>query len=446
MTHESPPLEPSRLAPLLHPISAFFAAESAGGILLIISAVAALVWANSPWASSYHDFWHLEIALDAGGFQFSTSLEHIVNDGLMVVFFLLVGLEIKRELLLGELASFRKASLPVAAAIGGMVVPALLYLLVDFHGNGAAGWGIPTATDIAFVAGILTLVGRSLPPSLKVFVLAVAIVDDLGAVLVIAIFYTSHVSVMAITFAALFFAALMLLNVLRVHHTLPYIVLGVGLWAATLCSGIHATIAGILLALAIPATRQIEEAPYVDYMRKRLERFAREAEAVPTKITENQSRALKSMEIASQAVQTPLARVEHALLKPVNFVIVPLFALANGGVNVRSAGAAAFTNLVTWGVLLGLLIGKPLGIMLASWIATKSKIASLPEGANWHQIAGVSVLCGIGFTMSLFIANLAFVGAEELLSDAKIGILAASLICGIVGALMIASAKPRNQR
>jgi NhaA family Na+:H+ antiporter len=432
------PIARSKLAPLLRPLNAFLAAESAGGFLLMAATLVALIWANSPWGDSYAHFWHAKLAISIDGRAHAMSLEHWVNDGLMVIFFLLVGLEIKRELLIGELAPLRRATLPLAAAIGGMVVPALLYVALNFGRAGVHGWGVPMATDIAFAVGVLALVGRAVPTSVKVFLLAIAIVDDLGAVLVIAAFYSGKISATALAIAGLFFAALVALNVLRVHRPLPYILLGVGLWAATLYSGIHATIAGVLLAFTIPATRQIEEHPYVGYMRTMLDSFDREAQLVPDKITENQSHALKAMEEASQAVQTPLARVEHALLRPVNFLIIPLFALANAGIDLRGGGSSAFHSPVMWGVLLGLMIGKPIGVLLASWAAIKAGIASLPQGATMLQLVGVAVLCGIGFTMSLFVANLAFPQQDAPLAAAKVGILGASLICGIAGGGIIA--------
>jgi NhaA family Na+:H+ antiporter len=433
----SVPATPSRLQPLLSPIQAFLSAESAGGILLLVAAVAALIWANSPWSHSYHAVWHAKLAIGIVGRQpLAMSIEHWVNDGLMVVFFLLVGLEIKRELIMGELASVRRASLPIAAAVGGMVVPALIFAALNRGGPGAAGWAIPMATDIAFAVGVLALVGPGVPVSVKVFLLAVAIVDDLGAVLVIAGFYTHDISVPALGVAGAFLAALVLLNVLRVHSPLPYMLLGVGLWIATLYSGVHATVAGVLLAFTIPATRQFEEGPYVDYARTALDDFARDAAVEPDRITHRQSHALKSLERASQAVQTPLARVEHALLKPVTFLIVPLFALANAGVDLRFGGGGGGQRMdspVLWGVFAGLVLGKPVGVLLASWLAVKSRLASLPEGATWGQVAGVAVLCGIGFTMSLFIANLAFPGQEDQLAATKVGILAASLVAGLLG-------------
>jgi NhaA family Na+:H+ antiporter len=445
MTSTRLPIAPSRLAPFLRPVAAFLSAESAGGLVLMASAVAALAWANSPWGHGYHDFWHATVTVGVGGAAHAMSVQHWVNDGLMVVFFLLVGLEIKRELLFGELASVRRASLPVAAAVGGMGVPALLYAGFNAGGPGAAGWGIPMATDIAFAVGVVALVGRALPVAAKVFLLAVAIVDDLGAVLVIAVFYTERIATGPLIVAGGFLAALVLLNVLRVHRPLPYLLLGVGLWAATLASGVHATVAGVLLALTIPATRQCEEGPYVEYVRRMLGAFERDAAAEPDQITEGQSHALAAMEEAAQAVQTPLARVEHALLRPVNFLVVPLFALANAGVDLRSGGAAAVSSPVMWGVLFGLLVGKPVGILLASWLAVRSGVAALPHGATWRQLVGLSVLCGIGFTMSLFVANLAFPGREDLLGATKVGILVASLAAGAAGAGLVATAGGRRR-
>jgi len=435
------PITPSRLEPILRPMNAFLSAEYAGGIVLLVSAVVAVVWANSPWRDGYHHFWHTPLGFSSGGFSFSLSLEEWVNDGLMVIFFLLVGLEIKRELLIGELASVRRAALPIAAAIGGMVVPAGIYLLFNARGEGSHGWGVPMATDIAFAVGVLALVGRWIPTPVKVFLLAVAIVDDLGAVVVIALFYTGHIMIAGVIAALVFLVALVTLNLLRVHSPLPYVLLGIGLWATTLYSGIHATVAGVLLAFTIPATRQIEEQSYLDFVRKMLLGFEKEMQIDPGKITDEQSHALKAMEEASQAVQTPLARVEHALLVPVNRIIVPLFALANAGVDLRSGGGPSMGNPILWGILLGLFVGKPVGVLLASWAAVKSGVASLPKGATVQQMVGVAVLCGIGFTMSLFVTGLAFPGDEAHLMASKFGILAGSLLAGVLGGAIIALAK-----
>ena len=437
MHADSDSIAHSSLTPILRPLRAFLAVESSGAILLVISTLVALVWANSPLGDAYYHFWHAPISIDIAGRALNMSLAHWVNDGLMVLFFLLVGLEIKREVLIGELASVRRAALPFAAAIGGMIVPAALYATMNARRPGINGWGAPMATDIAFAIGVLSLIGRSVPTSVKVFLLAIAIVDDLGAVLVIAFFYTSEISAIALAVAGAFLACLIVLNLLHVHRPLPYLLLGLGLWIATLHSGLHATIAGVLLAFTIPATRQMEERPYVSYMRALLDRFDREILIDPARITPEQSHVLTAVARASQSVQTSLARVEHALLKPVNFLIVPLFALANAGVDLRGAGLDALGSRITWGVIIGLLIGKPLGVLGATFIALKTGIGTLPAGATVRQIVGISILCGIGFTMSLFVANLAFPGRDAHLAESKIGILAGSLVCGILGALII---------
>jgi NhaA family Na+:H+ antiporter len=444
------------LTPLVRPLQRFLSTESASGIVLIAAAALALAIANSPWAHAYHSFWHTKLSIGAGDYAHAMSLEHWVNDGLMVIFFLLVGLEIKRELLIGELRSFSRSALPVAAAIGGMLVPALIYTAFNHGREGSSGWGVPMATDIAFAAGVLALVGRGIPTSVKVLLLAIAIVDDLGAVVVIALFYTSKINTTALALAGLFFLALAMLNLLRVHRPTPYLLLGVGLWAATLASGIHATIAGVLLAFTIPATRLLEERPYLTHARSLLDAFEKETLVTPDKITEEQSHALISLEHASKVVQTPLARVEHALLKPVAFLIVPLFAFANAGVSLGLGGtdnSAEATQAVhaagsTWvflGTFLGLVLGKPLGVLLACLLVVKLKIASLPAGATLRQITAVATLCGIGFTMSLFVANLAFPPelptSQPLLNAAKIAILAASLGAGLAGAIILLTAR-----
>jgi NhaA family Na+:H+ antiporter len=441
LSSDRSPFRPSRLTPLLKPLQAFLSAESAGGIVLLAATAVALLWANSPWGDSYTHFWHQQVLISAGGFSHAMSFENGVNDGLMALFFLLVGLEIKRELLMGELASARRAALPVAAALGGMVVPALIYAGFNYHTTSAVGWGIPMATDIAFAVGVLALVGRSVPIAVKIFLLAIAIVDDLGAVLVIAIFYTRSISTVALGIAGGFLAALIVLNLLRIHRPLPYLLIGIGLWAAMLASGVHATIAGVLLAFTIPATRRIEEQPYIEHVRELLSDFEHDVRRVPNKITHDQSHALQGVEEASRAVQTPLARVEHALLRPVNFVIMPLFALANAGVDLRHGISEAAHDPAMWGVMFGLLAGKPIGVLLASWSAVKSGIATMPQGATKLHIAGVGILCGIGFTMSLFVANLAFPDDAGHLGAAKLGILVGSILSGVTGALLIASAR-----
>ncbi|MFT3785861.1 MAG: Na+/H+ antiporter NhaA [Tepidisphaeraceae bacterium] len=434
------PVKPSRLEPFLRPVHAFLASETAGGLVLMACAALALVWANV-WPHAYDHLWHAKASASIGPWGLTMSVAHWINDGLMVVFFLLVGLEIKREVLLGELASMQKSALPVAAALGGMLVPAGIYALLNLGGPGAHGWGVPMATDIAFAVGVLALVGRRVPTSLKIFLLAIAIVDDLGAVIVIALFYTSQINGTALAVAGGFLALLILLNVLRVHRATPYLILGVGLWLATLASGIHATIAGVLLAFTIPATRSVEELPFIEFARKALDRFARDATETPDKLTHTQAHALHSLERAAASVQPPLARVEHALLTPVNFVIVPLFALANAGVHLSGDLASTAKSSVTLGVFLGLLVGKPIGVLAMSWLAIKLGFGKLPADATWKQMTGIGVLCGIGFTMALFVGGLAF-GEAEGLTQAKIGIVGASVLAGIGGALLLLGGKP----
>jgi NhaA family Na+:H+ antiporter len=417
---------------LIRPFQTFFRLESASGILLLASALAALFWANSPLAASYFRLWNAKITVDVGLVAISKPLLLWINDGLMAVFFFVVGLEIKREVLVGELAEPKKAALSVAAAVGGMVFPAGIYALLNQGGPGSAGWGIPMATDIAFALGVLALLGSRVPLALKIFVTAVAIVDDLGAVLVIAIFYTEKLSFSALGVAAGFLVLMILLNLFGVRRPLPYALLGIGLWVAFLKSGVHATIAGVLAALTIPANRMIELL---------LAEFAEDVKPGRSEPTADQRDAIHCLETASENVRTPLARLEHGLHPWVAFFIMPVFALANAGVAMGGEIGATLTSPVTLGVVLGLFFGKQLGILLFSWLSVRLGVAALPGGASWRQIWGVSVLCGIGFTMSLFIASLAF-RDPALLDSAKVGILAGSLISGVVGAvLLVASGK-----
>jgi NhaA family Na+:H+ antiporter len=394
-TDESPPFRR-----LVRTFQEFARLEASSGILLIGCMVMALAWANSPWTGSYFHLWHTDPTFGYAGSLLSKPLHVWINDGLMALFFLLVGLEIKRETLVGELASFRKAALPIAAALGGMIVPAVFYFLFNRGGPGAAGWGIPMATDIAFALGVLALIGERAPTSLKVFLAALAIADDIGAVLVIAFFYTAHISWISLGVGGLFFAALIAANRAGARHPLIYIVLGVGLWVAFLESGVHATVAGVLLAITIPARQRVN-------------------------------------------AESPMLRFEHALMPWNKYVIMPVFALANAGVLLGAGAARSLADPISVGVICGLVLGKPIGIVLFSWLATRSGVAAMLEGISWRQIAGVGLLGGIGFTMSLFIANLAF-GDPPTLEMAKVGILAASLISGAAGALVLLKRGPRN--
>jgi NhaA family Na+:H+ antiporter len=376
------------------PFERFARSEAAGGIVLLVCTAIALAWANSPWGGAYEAILHHALHVGGDGFLLELSVHEWINDGLMAIFFFLVGLEIKREMLVGELASIRQASLPIAGAIGGMIVPALIYAALNAGGAGARGWGIPMATDIAFALGVVALLGSRVPLPLRVFLAAVAIVDDIGAVLVIAIFYTASISSMALVAAAVLFAILIALNWSGVRSPIPYLLLGVVLWVAVLLSGIQATIAGVLLALTIP-TR------------------------------------------AARATDTPLLeRIERALHAPVAFLIVPLFALANAGVRVGGGSSGSHSMTIMSGVVLGLVLGKPIGITAASWLAVRLRIAALPSGISWRLLHAVSWLGGIGFTMSLFVGALAFADAARL-DSAKIGVLLASCAAAIIGWLLL---------
>jgi NhaA family Na+:H+ antiporter len=437
------PLSPPSSHPIIGPLQAFFRAEAAGGILLLVCAVVAFAWANSPFAASYFDVWQTTVTVGAGSFVISKALLLWINDGLMAIFFLLVGLEIKREVLGGELSNPKSAALAVAAAFGGMAIPALAYVLLNAGGPGSAGWGIPMATDIAFALGVLALLGPRVPLALKVFLTALAIVDDLGAVLVIALFYTAEVSTVALMWAGGFLAALVVLNRLGVMKTAVYMILGLGLWLAFLKSGVHATVAGVLLALTIPVHRRLDAPDFLDRARDYLRSFSEDVQPGETEPTLQQQNAIFALENACEQAETPLARLEHGLHKPVAFLIIPIFALANAGVAVTGGFAELFASPVTLGVVLGLVVGKPIGITLCAWIAVKSGLATLPAGATWRQVVGISALCGIGFTMSIFIATLAFPGQAALLDSAKLGILVGSLVSGLIGwVLLVRSAPP----
>ena len=422
---------------LIRPFQQFVRMESAGGILLLAMTVIALVWANSPAAPAYFAIRDSALTVDAGVLAVSKPLLLWINDGLMAVFFFVVGLEIKREVLVGELAEPRKAALSLAGAVGGMLVPAAIYAALNRGGAGEAGWGIPMATDIAFALGVLALLGSRVPVGLKVFVTAVAIVDDLGAVLVIAFFYTAAVSPVALGLAAAFFVSLLVLNRAGVRLTWPYALLGVGLWLALLKSGLHATLAGVLLALTIPARRRIDVPEFVHRAERYLAAFRKDPTGQEAQPTADQQDALHSLQFAARELETPLQRLEHALHPWVAFLVVPVFALANAGVALGGAGGVrALLGPVTIGVALGLILGKPVGILTFAWLSTRLGLATLPAGVDWRQIGGVSLLCGIGFTMSLFIAGLAL-GDAALLDAAKIGILAGSLVAGVAGAAML---------
>ncbi len=430
---------------VVRPFQRFAQAESSGGIVLLIATIIALVWANTPWWESYHHLWGTPLQLNIGTIQLEMTLHHFINDGLMVIFFFMVGLEIKREIMVGELASPRAAALPIAAAIGGMLIPASLYALVNVGGIGAAGWGIPMATDIAFALGVLALMGPRIPLGLKVFLAALAIVDDLGAVLVIALFYTAEVNVAALGIGAVVVLGLIGLNVLGVRNLLVYTLFGLVLWGAFLASGVHATIAGVLLAMTIPARTRLNTHQFVEVGQGYLNDFKETAGQGSNVMTNHdQQVAIHGLEKSCEAAQTPLLRMEHGVHYWVAFLIIPIFALSNAGVHLNVDLGSAISHPVTLGIILGLVIGKPLGITVLAWAAVRMGLASLPHGVTWGQIHGVSWLGGIGFTMSLFVANLAFGEGSALLDAAKIGVLAASTIAAITGWILLRPRKPSS--
>jgi len=424
----------------VRPYQEFARSEASGGLFLLACTLIALVWANSPWRDSYFHLWGRELAVDVAGLGIKTSLHHWINDGLMAVFFFLVGLEIKREVLVGELASPRRAALPIAAALGGMLVPASLYALVNAGTESARGWGIPMATDIAFALGVLALLGSRVPPSLKVFLAALAIADDIGAVLVIAIFYTGSIDWSSLGLGAVMLVLLVAANLAGVRRPAVYVLLGIVLWIAFLDSGVHATVAGVLLALTIPARTRIRPDEFLARSRAILDVFEKAGVVGKTGkdvlCSRDHLNAIHELEEASEQAQAPLLRLEDKLHGVVAFGIMPLFALANAGVRLTGDLSAALASPVALGIVLGLVIGKPLGITVVSWLAVKVRVADLPSQAGWAAIHGVSWLGGIGFTMSLFIAGLAFEGSR-LLDAAKLGILSASLFAGLAGWLLL---------
>jgi NhaA family Na+:H+ antiporter len=422
---------------LISPLVRFQRVEAAGGIVLLAATVAALAWANSPWRQGYHDFWHMPVTIEIGTYVLSNTLAHWLSDGLMAIFFFVVGLEIKRELLVGELASPRKAAIPIAAAVGGMAVPSLIYAAINLGGDGLRGWAIPAATDIAFALGVMALLGKRVPLGLKVFLMALAIVDDIGAVLVIALFYSSGIELGYLAAGGVILALLVTANLLHVRKPIVYVTLGVLLWVAFLQSGIHATLAGVLLAFTIPSRFRIRGADFLAFSRKALDDFE-QAGGNENDLMTNGARQsqLHGLEQACEHVDTPLLRLEHALTPWVAFAIMPVFALANAGVEISNQFGSALGSRVSLGIILGLVLGKQIGITLFTWLAVRLGFGALPEGTTWKQIYAVSWLAGIGFTMSLFIANLGF-GAGEQLTLSKYGILAGSLVAGVAGYVLL---------
>ena len=428
----------------LSPLARMVRSEAFPGVLLVACAVFAIAMANSPWAADWAHLWHTDIALRLGEHTIAKTAAHWISDGLMVLFFFFVGLEIKHEVLDGHLQSFRQAALPVAAALGGMAIPAGVFALtVLVHGKpeAAAGWGIPMATDIAFALGVLALLGRRVPVGLKVFLASLAVADDLGAVLVIAIFYTDEISWRYLGFGALVLFLSLVSNRLGVRKTWPYVVFGLVLWATFLQSGVHATIAGVALALTIPARRQLDEYEFSARGRALLAEFDRIADPDPL-TSPDQIVLVRKLQRHATDVQAPLQRMVGGLHPLVAHLIVPVFALANAGVDVSGGLAEAVQHPAAHGVFLGLLIGKPVGIFLATWIAARLLRAPLPKQVTWRHVHGVAWIAGIGFTMSLFIDSLAFAGQPAEFEASKVAILAASFLAGAIGFFVLLGARP----
>lgn len=431
------------------PIQQFFNNQSSGGIVLIICTIAALVIANSGWGHAYEQILHHHINVTFGEnfFSLDKAIHVWINDFLMAIFFLLIGLEIKREIMAGELSNIKAASLPIAAAIGGMILPALVYVFINLKSGDIGGWAVPMATDIAFSLGILTLLGKKVPISLKIFLTGLAIVDDLAGVAVIALFFTSDIDVNSLLIAAGIFAILLLLNRLRVYKMTIYAILGLALWLFVYHSGIHPTIAGVLLAISIPARRRMKD---TSLLMPKIELGTMLLKDNPLQndqlfLSENQVQGIDEIYKASKYATSPLQRLEHSLHPIVAFGIMPLFALANAGIVLDGNIIAALTSSVSLGIMLGLFLGKQLGITFFTWLAVKLKLGVLPDDVNWMQIWGLSCLAGIGFTMSLFISNLAYNDVHTV-TNSKIGILAGSLLSGLVGWIVLSIAANKKKK
>lgn len=416
------------------PFEHFLHAQTTTGIILLFTTILALILANSPLSESYQHLFHTNIDLSIGSWSITHSVHHWINDGLMTLFFFIIGLEIKREVLLGELSNIKVAALPIIAAIGGMVFPALIYYSINIGTPAATGWGIPMATDIAFAISALVLLKNKIPASLITFLVALAIVDDLGAVLVIALFYTEQIATLPLMLALSAFLLLVSFNRLGIHAITPYFIVSIFLWFFMLESGVHATIAGILAAMAIPSKPKITPCVFTEKANNLLIKYDDFPSCESHSLHENQKAILFDFQDKINKIIPPSTRLEHTLHLPISLIVIPLFALANAGI------AFDFSSLhhtlmepVSLGIIGGLVLGKVFGIFGVSWLAIKLKLATLPKGSNLSQIFGVSFLGGIGFTMSIFIADLAFINSPEFILQAKTGVLIASIFAGIFG-------------
>ncbi|RXK11653.1 Na+/H+ antiporter NhaA [Halarcobacter mediterraneus] len=418
----------------------FINKEALSGILLFVATVAAVIVANSSLGQAYYDLWHLPLGLNIGETEVSMSLTYWIDDGLMALFFLMVGLEIKREMLIGELSSVSKASFPIVAAVGGMAIPALIY--VALNPDNPLGFGVPMATDIAFALGILMLLGNKVNPALKLFLVALAVVDDLGAVLVVATVYTSEIQSQYFIHAGIIYALIWILNKRGVTNLLPYLLLGIALWVYIHAIGIHATIAGVLLAFAIPIGSKIDEKKFIKDTKGAIDDFERNIDDVPI-LNHHQIDSLETIGYGYDKVQNPLVRLEHNLHGLSAFFIMPLFAFSNAGVLIDFSTVHANLAIVL-GVVLGLVLGKPIGILGFTYLAHKLKIVKKPDTISWSEILAVGFIAGIGFTMSIFITHLAFLD-EDVISAVKLGVFAASFVAAIIGVFLLLTVKKFNK-
>jgi len=429
-------MQKSAIDKLISPVNRFIHLEYTSGIVLFFGVVIALIWVNSPYSDSYRHIWDIEFSVGFKGYLLTHPLHLWINDGLMAIFFFVIGLELKREFIAGELSTLSKAALPMVAALGGMLVPAAIYTLFNYGTAGEHGWGIPMATDIAFALALLSIAGRHIPASIKVFLSALAVADDLGAVLVIAFFYSSGIVWQPLLVGMGFLAILATGNFLGVRSSVFYLLIGFGVWVGFLLSGVHPTIAGVLVAFTIPARTKINENHYSTHLKKLSAAFDDEIPNNHSLTTAKQHHTIEEIKALSLAAQTPLQKIETALHPWVAFVIMPLFALANAGIVIGSDFFSLLSNPVSIGVSAGLVIGKFTGVLLFTWMLVKLRIGSLPKGANWKHITGVALLAGIGFTMSLFVSALAFNNPQQI-EQAKAGILVASLIAGVLGLVVL---------
>jgi len=428
----------------------FFNKEVSGSVLLLLSAVSAAFIANSAYHESYEHWLHLTISFSFGKFEYSSSLQHLINDGLMALFFFTVGLEIKREILVGELATPKMALLPIIAAAGGMLVPGVIYAVFNYGKPGISGWGIPVATDIAFSLGVIALLGRKLPVGLRIFLSTLAIADDIGAVIIIAVFYTKTIALSFLAASIVCAIILFIANLLYVRWIPFYIFMGVVTWACVLGSGVHATIAGVVVAMLVPARGKFDILSFVGRVKHILDKMHANREIdghwFSIFIRSEHLNHVQEVEIACHDVATPLQRMERALLPTVIFVILPLFAFFNAGLSFQNMPATtAFFHPIAKGCFIGLLIGKPMGVSIASYLAVRLGVATLPINVRWHHIAGAGMLGGIGFTMSLFISGLSFTDSY-LLNYAKLGVFSGSILSALAGLAFLGVFAYRDHR